>query len=1746
MTDHDSPASARIPRRYSRNHNANLALCIAALLLIIPALLFSVTFAQGTPDIVVAHGVPGPIIKKDEQGRDQIDILGVNSQGISHNQYEEFHVNEHGVMLNNHVAQANLILNEVVGAHISQLNGPIEVKGKTADVIVANPNGIDCNGCGFINSMRGILTTGKFVLEQGALTGIEVNSGHITIGERGAIMYAAPGINHGSIDLIAAGVTVNGNIRGEIFSGQKNIQENKVSEQKQAAIQSIRILAGRYTVSNKFNNHHHTQIIDRVYDTNEKTENEKIDVGMLGGMYARQIYLYGNKAGIGVNSHAIIQGVRNLAINTRGELTLNASLTADNIDVQNASVFTNNNRLTAEKNLCIRGVEKFFNGRESDLSSHENTHIAVIKARDINITSQSIHNYGILVADNKILMNVGHDQNTISGEQENSLLTGAHFINLEENFLKNHGSILSKGNIVIRAPSLHNDIYHKVESKFIPVIHAGQQLTINTSHGRNSGGILSADKSLKIYSMNDTISSGIFNNQALISYQDEYTKFNGIDTLVNKKTVKNLGGIIFANEHIDIILNSMSNHGAMHDMLSDNISDKAGEIYSGNKINIHVNEFMNKGGKITAETVDIVALENFSNISASIYGVNNKIQAKNFTHTTKVTDFFGKKDYMDFSSPKGLIESENMTTLNVTGVLTIEGADIVSGGDMNINGGEQTTIIPSIMEEKITQELNENYIEDSFFKIYSVNNKKKTQSLRQKFIMPILKSNNNITLINKGSIELRGTKMYADNDITIKSAQEDIEFNPFYLITATQEDNRLSRNMKILGGIKTWEENKFSVNSNFIINHLTTEVFFGKKLSIHSPDGTIYLGKVDFALMENEQKPSRGVIDITGGKIKSTKEQTIERSEIKSHDTFLGFRIEGHSSVIDAINNVSKNIDVKGGEKAYVKASIMKGAQVLGEATNVALGDTLGGSAGWVKETTDTKSNQDNFNDGINLFYADDIFFTATQGNIELDGADLLSRSADSHIKLKAKNSIHLRQANDSSYWKFNRENQEFTLGTVANSNLMLGSAGGGVRAGYNNSHQQDMVTDSRFVPFNISAKNVSFHSVQDVFLHGGKITAGLVDYHIAGTLKIETTQDTSTSETKEGSYGGSLGLDINTYTLFGLNGDVHGSSGHSQDRAALSTYQSGVFARSIRGIIGGDFWLTGAYLIGQTPEDELNVYGKVYAKSLEDTENKEGFVIGGGINISADGRPGGNINYSSPTLINYKASQLPTLTGVTLKTNYEITGSFNTNKTELMKITQNDTVGDIEIKGTFAFINKKNKEDKKVQEPQKVQQSKKAIHYELTPHQIYTYATSVPEGEHISDNGTPFKNNGKSYIRIDDHHFEVTWDGVNHTWRIISPLHGALKPQIPVVWDDGKWAIHSHVGLPGGGNASDNHSASQNHLVSRLAALFNRKSSAKKEEALEMSVMDPSRINTRADTGVDNRQETDAVMNISTARQKNYVSTSSAITEVDQETFKLLTIAENLNRKVRNEFPLGAGNQKQDVLNSGGLSLFRVAVLQEIQAIHLQKQPQFSQEYIRLMQSSGAGNCGEHAEMAYHYATSLYGDQLDVKRVNSSDNSHSFVVIQNRGNTNPKNRVVIDTWAIDGGVHLVEDNTLEVGRVIKENNTNQKQMARFNKNTESYQNIAKFFERWLKDNYHQDPEKLQDIVDKVSQARPTPSNSDHDMWDLRLSIKDKNRVYQLQNSQEVFIPVLPDTDRNAKMKIKVDSLINPTIHQIN
>jgi filamentous hemagglutinin len=276
--------------------------------------------------IVTDPNAPGsqrPTVLGSSGAAPLVNITTPSKAGVSRNTYSDFNVDTSGVVLNNSrtntttqlagtvagnpwlaTGTAKVILNEVTGSNPSALNGYIEVAGDRAQVIVANPAGISCDGCGVINATRFTLTTGTPVLSGGALDGYRVTGGAVQIGDHG---LDAPHADY--TDIIARAVQVNGGIW---------------SPQLQVTTGANQVSADQSQVAG-------------ITGTGEKPS-LALDVSVLGGMYANKIVLLGTENGVGArNAGNIGAAAGDLIVTMDGRLENTGSLqsqTNTQIDAQ--------------------------------------------------------------------------------------------------------------------------------------------------------------------------------------------------------------------------------------------------------------------------------------------------------------------------------------------------------------------------------------------------------------------------------------------------------------------------------------------------------------------------------------------------------------------------------------------------------------------------------------------------------------------------------------------------------------------------------------------------------------------------------------------------------------------------------------------------------------------------------------------------------------------------------------------------------------------------------------------------------------------------------------------------------------------------------------------------------------------------------------------------------------------------------------------------------------------------------------------------------------------------------------------------------------------------------------------------------------------------------------------------------------------------------------------------------------------
>ena len=245
---------------------------------LLPALAQGVNVAEGNARVdQAANDVP------------VVNIATPNQAGISHNKYNEFNVGKEGMILNNATGQLNQtqlggliqnnpnlqaskeaqgIINEVVAPNPSQLQGYLEVAGKQASVMVANPYGITCDGCGVINAPGVTLTNGKPQFDkQGALEALEVKKGGVTIGGKGL-----DGSGADYVDILSRATELNGKINA------KNLSLTQGTNRISFKDGTVKPIAG-----------------------DGAKPQLAVDTKALGGMYANKIRLVATEDGVGVN-----------------------------------------------------------------------------------------------------------------------------------------------------------------------------------------------------------------------------------------------------------------------------------------------------------------------------------------------------------------------------------------------------------------------------------------------------------------------------------------------------------------------------------------------------------------------------------------------------------------------------------------------------------------------------------------------------------------------------------------------------------------------------------------------------------------------------------------------------------------------------------------------------------------------------------------------------------------------------------------------------------------------------------------------------------------------------------------------------------------------------------------------------------------------------------------------------------------------------------------------------------------------------------------------------------------------------------------------------------------------------------------------------------------------------------------------------------------------------------------------------
>ena len=678
-----------------------------------------------------APGNQQPTVLQTGNGLPQVNIQTPSAGGVSRNQYSQFDVAEKGAVLNNarKAAQtqmagwvqgnpnlvrgeAKVILNEVNSANPSRLKGYVEVAGKKADVVIANPSGIQCDGCGVINAGRTTLTTGKADVENGELKGYRVKGGKVTVGQKGMDNSQSD-----YTDIIAEKAEINGGVWSKkgikVTTGKNNVDRTNDSV---------------VYVGDKI-----TDKTDHTSDTQGENQSYSVDVSQLGGMYAEKIHLVDNGQGLGVrNAGHIGASAGNVKIDSQGRIinegvisaTHQADLNAEKVIENKGKIETklggvalrSQTRVEQHGSIVSHQGGSFVQAKDKVTQTGETVAKGDIQyqAKNIEVKSGALVAAGVTVQDTTQgeirSLDTQHAQGanlTLSAEKTISskakhLASGeinvrAETVDLSDSQLSgdsialqsaqsalnlNKTTLYSEGKTTLSNPNListenaHLNAEHFVVDSVQLNNHQGswiqrgaEAFALNLQKGLdNTEGKIVAEGTLSVQT------PLIQNNQGVI-WSNQGVKLN-----TNAGHIESQSGYLFGKNSLDISTSTLNNQkgemlGGQVLLAAQQVNNEEGKLIVGNRADLSINQFNNQRGIVYSQGELSLKTENLHNQDGIISSVSRATLLAN-----------------DLNNLKGVIQGESDLTIqtqnlnNTQGDISAKTAAISSAAINNAQG----------------------------------------------------------------------------------------------------------------------------------------------------------------------------------------------------------------------------------------------------------------------------------------------------------------------------------------------------------------------------------------------------------------------------------------------------------------------------------------------------------------------------------------------------------------------------------------------------------------------------------------------------------------------------------------------------------------------------------------------------------------------------------------------------------------------------------------------------------------------------------------------------------------------------------------------------------------------------------------------------------------------------------------------------------------------------------------------------
>ncbi|NCE90891.1 DUF637 domain-containing protein [Pseudomonas sp. L13] len=723
---------ARQPSAALKRRDAFFGLPKRGLALILANALFWQPLLAQAEGIVVS--APGTTVGAAGNGVPVVNIATPNGAGLSHNQFKDYNVGPNGVILNNgngamvntqlggiivgnpnlKGGAANVILNEVNGGSPSQLRGYTEVAGQSAKVIVANPYGVTCSGCGFINTPNVTLTTGKPVLDaSGQLQRYEVDGGAVTIDGEG--LNAS---NVERFDIITRSAKINAQINAR--------ELNVIAGRNDVDAQSLKTTA-------------------RADDGSAKPE-LAIDSSALGGMYAGAIKLVGTEAGVGVKLDGTLAASGgDIQLDANGRLSMaqaaatgNVKVTAQNVDLTDKVYANGNVQVTSAQALVNR--KSIAAGQRIEINAASVNNPGIIEAGvaadnsrnttgDLVVNAQTVTTSGNLLASRALaitaaqaLTNQGAIIQAKTVEVSSAKLTNqgatARLFG-EQSLAINSPAIVNLGGLIRfgegQAATLNSASLDNRQGR---IEMAGGSLVLTSADLNNSGGQVIANEL--------TVNAGNLNNQngVLVAKTATVTASNldnslkgliqadgGALNLAVSNTFNNNQGFAQANTDLNVTAGTLSSNaggvlsadtGKLTLTAAQQLNNAQGRLQAGQgDIELHAANLDNQGGTIVGKQLLLdVAGGDIDNRAGRVLGDHLDVRASGLDNRNAGLLVGGAQGVSlllkgpgQLLNAQGRIQSEGLLQLqgerldNSAGILLGQTVDVTAQTFTNSNKG---------------------------------------------------------------------------------------------------------------------------------------------------------------------------------------------------------------------------------------------------------------------------------------------------------------------------------------------------------------------------------------------------------------------------------------------------------------------------------------------------------------------------------------------------------------------------------------------------------------------------------------------------------------------------------------------------------------------------------------------------------------------------------------------------------------------------------------------------------------------------------------------------------------------------------------------------------------------------------------------------------------------------------------------------------------------------------------------------